>query len=500
MIRTIKHIFTALLLVGLTLPTTLTAQSRQKQYIDQIKVSEVSVTPTGEGKDRAQLQMTLNLDDLKLKSNDRLILTPVLKDKESNEIVHLFPQIEVVGRNRGIIQERRAQKKDPAQSGELFTSLRRDNGNPQSVHYNCPFLYNSSMKEKELLLAQQVYGCTDCFILEDTKVLLDNFCVDLYDPQYRVSYIVPPVESVKARADKHTATLNFRVDKSQLDPQYGDNSRILGEVQNVMSEVKGDENITITSLTVAGFASPEATVAYNKSLSQRRAQAFADYLSSRFGIAQSQMRIEAPGEDWEMTRRLVAESNHTDRAAILSIIDETPNPDARDAQLKELSAGATYRWLLTELYPKVRRVEYTIAYEVRPFDVEEAREIIKTNPKLLSLNEMYLVAHSYEPLSKEFKEVFDIAARLYPKEPVVLINASAVDIEGGNYQAAIDRMQCIADNPATWNNLGVAYAKQGDLEQARQYFERASSGNQAAEAQTNLAELGKVTPWTQFNK
>lgn len=489
--RTIHYIFGILFMVGALMPLSMSAQSRQSQYLDQVDVSDLALTPQKGEKGKVQLKMTLNLDDLKLKSNDRLLLTPVLKDRETNEIVYLFPQVEIKGYKRGIVIERKDGKGDAVRSGELFASLGRENGTPQSVQYSYSFPYSKSMEGKELLLAEQVYGCSDCFILEDSKPLMDDFRLKLYEPQYRVSYIVPPVEPVKARADKHTATLNFRVAKHDLDPAYGDNRRILGEVQKVMGEVKGDENITITSLTVAGFASPEASMAYNKSLSERRAKSFADYLSSHFGLAQSQMKVEAPGEDWDMTRELVAESGHAEREAILLIIDQTSNPDARDAKLKKLSGGQTYRWMLNELYPKVRRVEYTIAYEVRAFDVAEAREIIKSNPKLLSLNEMYLVAHSYDTLSQEFKEVFDIATRLYPNEPIAIINASAVDIEGGNYQAAIDRMSRIGDNPKVWNNLGVAYAKLGDLERAMSYLQKASDYGDE-QAKHNLSELQKV--------
>ncbi|MGI6574257.1 MAG: hypothetical protein ACOX19_12890 [Fermentimonas sp.] len=55
---------------------------------------------------------------------------------------------------------------------------------------------------------------------------------------------------------------------------------------------------------------------------------------------------------------------------------------------------------------------------MRPFSVEEAKGVIRTNPRLLSLNEMFLVAQTYAPASSEFKEVFDIATRLYPDEPI----------------------------------------------------------------------------------
>lgn len=483
----IKHLFVALIgVVGLSvLPL-----SAQKHYIEQVKVADVEVSPLGMSADKAQLQMSIILDDLDIRSNDRLILTPILRDKRTQEIVHLFPQVDVMGRNRYIINQRR-QKSEEEQDRASLTSLRRYNDTPQSVPYKHSFLYASYMEHAELLLVEQVYGCADCFILEDAKPLLEDFKVLFEHPKYSVTYIVPPVEPIKAREGKHVATLNFPVDKSNIDAKYGDNRSVLAEVQRVMEEVTEDPNITITKLTVAGFASPEATVAYNKNLSERRAKSFANYLAIRYGLAGNQMVVKAPGEDWEKTRQLVAESNHPDREAILSIIDNTPNFDSRDAKIKELSGGATYRWMLDEIYPHVRRVEYTIAYHVRAFDVQEARKIIKTKPKQLSLNEMYLVANSYEPLSREFKEVFDIAARLYPNEPTAIINASAMDIEGGNFQSAVSRMSRIVDNPSTWNNLGVAYAHLGNIDLAKTYFEKAIA-NGDEDARANLQELSAV--------
>ena len=147
--------------------------------------------------------------------------------------------------------------------------------------------------------------------------------------------------------------------------------------------------------------------------------------------------MEDGGEDWEGLRKAVEASTLPDKQEILRIIDEVPNPDARDAELMKLSDGTTYRILLNHYYPPLRRTDYTIAFNVKDFSVEEARGYLKTNPKLLSLNEMFLVAQSYPPDSKEFKEVFDIAVRLYPNDPVAIVNSAAADIENGNFTAAL---------------------------------------------------------------
>ncbi|MBR8732412.1 hypothetical protein IX339_001886 [Porphyromonas levii] len=86
--------------------------------------------------------------------------------------------------------------------------------------------------------------------------------------------------------------------------------------------------------------------------------------------------------------------------------------------------------------------------------------------------------------------MFDIAARLYPNEPVAIINASAADIEGGNYQAAIDRLSKLSNNAAALNNMGVAYAKMGDADRAMECFNKAIELG-SSEAMANLKELSE---------
>ena len=91
---------------------------------------------------------------------------------------------------------------------------------------------------------------------------------------------------------------------------------------------------------------------------------------------------------------------------------------------------------MSDIYPRLRHSDYTVTYTVRPFDVEEAKEILKTKPQQLSLQEMYLVAQTYEPGSPEFNEVFDIAVRLFPDDPTANLNAACTELQKGNLQAA----------------------------------------------------------------
>ncbi|WP_211642696.1 OmpA family protein, partial [Porphyromonas levii] len=331
------------------------------------------------------------------------------------------------------------------------------------------------------------HGCADCFVHEDAKVLLTPF---VKEPVFVLSYITPEVEPVKVRADRHTATFNFVVAKHDLIRDYKNNAAEFARVDKVVSEVVKNKDLTITEFSIEGYASPEGDFESNRALAGRRANAFAEYLVSAHGVQKSQFRVADHGEDWKGLEQAVSKSSLSTKSQVLDVIATTSNPDARDAKLRAIDDSKTYNELLKVYYPPLRRTEYVIAYKVRPFSVDEAREVIKTNPKLLSLNEMYLVAKSYSAESKEFKEVFDIAARLYPNEPVAIINASAADIEGGNYQAAIDRLSKLSNNAAALNNMGVAYAKMGDADRAMECFNKAIELG-SSEAMANLKELSE---------
>ncbi|WP_211831608.1 tetratricopeptide repeat protein, partial [Porphyromonas levii] len=66
---------------------------------------------------------------------------------------------------------------------------------------------------------------------------------------------------------------------------------------------------------------------------------------------------------------------------------------------------------------------------------------------------------------------------------------SAADIEGGNYQAAIDRLSKLSNNAAAFNNMGVAYAKLGDTARAIDCFNKAVAAGDTVKAAQNLKQL-----------
>lgn len=442
--------------------------------------------------DQVSVSFDLSLDALKVKRNNMLVLTPVLRSNENANDHAVLAPVVVAGskRNKLLTRKERLGAELPL-AEEPAVIVARKNNTEQSVHYNITVPYRTWMQDASLLLVHEISGCADCISLEGEELLVNIILPAPYRPVYQLTYIMPEAE-VKTRSDRHTATFNFVVDRWELLRDYKGNAPKFNEVDRIISDIRDNPDFGITQFEIHGYASPEASVPHNKMLAENRANAFADYLVSKFGIDRSRFTVTGHGEDWDGLRKAVVASSLADKQAILDIIDNVSNPDARDAELMKLSGGETYRTLLNNYYPPLRRTEYVVAYNVRPFDVEEAREIIKTNPRLLSLNEMYLVAQSYPVESSEFSQVFDIAVRLYPDSDIAILNSAAADIESGNMDGAIERMMKIADSPKVWNNLGVAYARKGDINKAKEYFTKAAAAGDS-DASTNLEELRKAT-------
>ena len=159
--------------------------------------------------------------------------------------------------------------------------------------------------------------------------------------------------------------------------------------------------------------------------------------------------------------------------------------------MKELVPATIYQRLMAEIYPRLRRNDYRIIYNVRNFNMEEARNLIKSAPSKLSLTEMYKVAGSYAKDSKEYNEVMAIANKTYPATASAAVNYAALQISLDQYDAALATLaKSVQSDGGVLNAQGYAYAVKGETQKALEVWQRAASmGN--ADAKHNMAEMNK---------
>jgi tetratricopeptide (TPR) repeat protein len=265
----------------------------------------------------------------------------------------------------------------------------------------------------------------------------------------------------------------------------------LEEINRTINVVKENPDTEITSISLHGYASPEGSYSNNTRLAKGRSEALKKYVMDKYGLSADMFKVESTPEDWAGLRAYVEKSNIALKNQVLELIDsDMANLDAKENRIKALD-GQMYQALLRDCYPGLRHTDYVIHYTVRPYNLEEAKALLKTRPQLLSLEEMYLVAQTYEEGSEEFNEVFDIAVRMYPQDPTANINAAAMELKRGNVEQAERYLERSGNTSATaLNNHGVYQMLKGNLTEAETSFNKAKELG-SAEAVANLEEVRK---------
>ncbi len=462
--------------------------SAQQIMEGQAEVKNLSVARDN---GRVKVQMNVDISNLSVGADETVILTPVIsKDNKAVEM----PAIEVMGRRAWIYWRRNGEQTitaNPLYADREAKRAERKAGKKQSVAYSTELAFEPWMKSANVSIKECSKGCTDLVALGENP--LQRVLHEAYKPQYVLALLEPEPEPVKVRDESHSAYINFKVDKYEILEQYKNNATELASILSSIDKVKQDEDLTITSITIEGWASPEATQAHNQRLSQNRANSLSDYVSAKTGIERSRIEAIGRGEDWKGLREaVVATPRLLDQKKVLDIIDRTDlSLDQKDKMLSELVPETIYQRLMNEMYPKLRRNDYRIVYNVRNFNIEEARALIDTDPRKLSLSEMYKVAGSYQKGAAEYNHVMEVAAKTYPTQTAAAVNAAAVMIGKGDSNAALAILSKADQNDKNvLLTTGYAYAKMGNNDKARDCWQKAADKG-SAEAKHNISELAK---------
>lgn len=455
----------------------------QNAYLEQLKVENRSVEKVNRS---VRVTADFNLDDMKLNTQHSLRLVPVIVSADGTHELPLEP-IVVNGKVRSKVIERQLALGE-AQADNI-TFVRRDNGKPQTLHYTDEVPFKVWMLNGRLDLRAYVTGCAACD--EGDELLATGVILPYQAPVLVVSpFVQPEEEEVKRRAEVKMARLEYPVNGYNVLPDFRKNRAELDSVQHSLETVKRNLNLTVTGIYVTGYASPEGTIDYNLRLSQRRAETFATYVQKQNPELKKDLwHVAWKGEDWDGFVAQVAQAEGwSARAKVQEAIGQCgDNRDACEWKIRQQLSKDDYRYLIDELYAPLRRNEYRIEYNVRNFTLDEAKEVLKTRPDLLSVAEIQRVADSYGRNSDGYRKALDVAVRTYPDNIAARHNAALAALETEHYAEAIALLKDATDG-SLLNLLGVAYQKNGQTSEADAAFAKASQAG-SDEATRNLQML-----------
>ncbi len=363
----------------------------------------------------------------------------------------------------------------------------------KSVSYTDEIDYTPEMENSELYI--NINGKKGDKVKEFEAIKLADGVITtslLVQDDFKSSMVPPTYE----QTTKHesSAMVNFNLGSSVVK-----GSELKQEDYKALSElVKSsgkEEKMTITSVSLVGYASPEGEAEDNAKLSDDRAKKVQAKIESSVKRAKIQYQEdlfskEAKGADWEGVYVAIKNSNIEDKDMILRSLDDQPLLETKEKTLKSLST--TYDVIKDDILPELRRTNIVVGYDLVGKTDEEIKELsAKTveelkveitkadNTKAFQLDAEEVLYAAKLADSKETRlDIMKKGMELYPADYRFATNAGHCSQMLGNSDDAIalfEKAFEIEENDVTINNLAVATALKGDVATANELFTKSTS-------------------------
>lgn len=436
--------------------------------------------------DSIRLDISFNTSGLDIKNKEVAVITPMIV--KGDESVAL-QSCGIYSRHRDIYYTRNEHLAPTSHADMRF----REKSVPASIDYHIAMPYTDWMENSAVVICRNGYGCCGGEIWSEQDTLIARFPYERYIPQ--MIYLRPEVEVVKTRLLKGSAYIDFPVSRTEIYPDYHDNTNELRKIIGTIDSVKNDSDITIRHLAIKGFASPESPYANNTRLAKGRTEALKTYVENMYHFGKDFIGTSYEPENWEGLEAYVVNSTLPHRDEILAAIRSDREPDNKEWFIKK-NWPEDYRHLLDNCYPRLRRSDYVIEYEIRSYtQPKEIEAVMFSAPQKLSLEEFYILAQSYEQGSDLYNEVWEIAIRMYPSDPVANLNAANTAMLKGDYARALSYLNKAGDSAEVLYARGALEVLREDFDAARPYLLEAEKMGitKAREVLDNIRDRWVVT-------
>lgn len=459
------------LLTALLLPVMAMADNAGSLHISRLNVNK--------GEEQLTLNMTLDPKAYRLKSSEIVNITPMLV--AASDTLEL-PSLRIAGK-QAWYSEVREGKATP------FTLSRAGKGSP--VDYSSTILFNDSFEESQVMLKADTTTICNCRPAKEGIIPIANLNFRKFTPKLAYHYVAPSDSAEKIFNLSGKANIIFKVNRTEIDWSYAGNYAELDTILRTINAVRDNRDATVEAIYLTGYASPEGSYANNVRLAKGRTEAVKEYVVKNSSFPASIYHTASVPEDWQGLREWLESSSIPKKEAMIAFIDDKNIPAETRNDIFKARFPEEYPFLLANVYPSLRHTDYKITYKIRRYyDVEEIRQVMRTNPRNLSLNELFLLANSCEPGSEEYDEAFSLAARLYPDNLTANLNAANSAMNRGQYADAQRYLDRAGNSPEADYARGVLAMATGDIDRAEQWLIKAKAGG-IAEAQEGLDEIAR---------
>jgi len=349
--------------------------------------------------------------------------------------------------------------------------------------------YTSEMEAADLVLTGKVFkGKKEKSkeALPDTKIADATIITQLL---VNKSFKTLTIADNLKRSNEKTieAKINFERGKSAIRPNEMKDKDVI-EMVNWVKKNLSNPKITINSIEIKGYASPDGEEAKNDGLSMERAEAGKKAIMEVFKKAKitvlsdpSKYSTAKFGEDFEGFAAQLAVTKsitESDKELFKRIINMNSDPAAREREMVNL--GKSYVALEKDVFPAIRRSSIIVNYTEQGLTDDELKSAAASNPSSLTVEELLFTAEKLLTNVNDKVSLYASGVQTYSNDERVHNNQGVAFYLNGKMNeasASFQKAASIKSNDVTNNNLAAIAMSKGNRAEARKLMTQAKKGS-----------------------
>lgn len=363
-------------------------------------------------------------------------------------------------------------------------------GNNQTIQYkvggnytmNTSFDYVPEMQKSDLYLTFDAYVGKKKVNVPEVKVATGVISTSEFYKKTLASdgACIAPDSFQRVKAQKQEAEIKFLINQANLRKSEMKNNSVKEFVQMLKKINRDKEGLNIKNVEVAAYASPEGGVKFNDKLASKRQNTSEKYVKQTLKTTKVNTDVDAryTAQDWDGFQKLVAASNLQDKDVILRVLSMYQDPQEREQQIRNMSAG--FRELADGILPELRRSRLIINYETIGRSDDQIKEQYNADPTKLSADEL-LYAAALEDNADKKEAIYKKTAEIYPNDNRAFNNVAALEFAKGNNDAAKEYLakavNAKSDAAEANANKGLVALLEGNTAEAQNHIAKATGAN-----------------------
>jgi len=271
-------------------------------------------------------------------------------------------------------------------------------------------------------------------------------------------------------------TINFDRGQSLVKDSELNNKK-MKDFTNWLSTVQANPKITITSINITGYASPDGVENRNQSLSQQRTESVRSTFITIMKKAKikshsdsSNYVLDPKGEDFIGFQDQLSKTNsilQNEKDLIIRTIQMNTDLDKREEAIKNL--GKTWVELEKDVFPKIRRAEIQVNYIEKGLTDEEITQALQNDTVILGIEHLLYAGKNLANDLNQKVKIYELATSNFSSDFRAHNNLGAVLFNQNRMSDAktsFEKANSIKDNASSKNNLAGVALLNGNKAQA----------------------------------